>query len=205
MSGACSSAHSVGPAPFLTHPARCRYRWGHYLGAGIIISGIFVALFPQLVIKRQGGDTVQGILFFFLSNVPTAFSGVYKEIAFKGDEGILPTPVSMPFVSLLVCFWNRTDPAWLVDLNIYYVNAYVALFQWLIGWLYFPITAMYTIHSSFSSAILTLSFTLPPIPVLVLEAYLSKKCRITLLMVVDAWLVSIRFIRDPIQTTVAVA
>jgi len=66
----------------------CRYRWGHYIGAGIIISGIFVALFPQLILKSKGGNTIQGILFFFLANIPTAFSGVYKEIAFKGDEGL---------------------------------------------------------------------------------------------------------------------
>jgi len=57
---------------------------------------------------------VFGIIVFFLSVTPTAFSGVYKEIAFKGGE----------------------------DLDIYYVNAWVALFQFIIGMLFLPVTAI---------------------------------------------------------------
>jgi predicted permease len=90
------------------------YRWGHYIGAGIIMGGILLALIPKMLDNGGEGNTAFGIIVFFLSNVPTAFSGVYKEIAFKGEE----------------------------DLDIYYVNAYVAVFQFVLGWIYAPVTAI---------------------------------------------------------------
>lgn len=104
--------------PFIAHILKeqlhVRYRWGHYLGAFIIIVGIVVALLHAFLYSSgASGNTVFGIIVFFLSSTPTAFSGVYKEIAFKG-----------------------------ADLDIYYVNAWVALWQFLVGLLFLPITAI---------------------------------------------------------------
>jgi hypothetical protein len=101
-------------ARILREKLNVRYRWGHYLGALVIISGIVVALLHAFLSSNGASDnTVFGIIVFFLSATPTAFSGVYKEIAFKG-----------------------------ADLDIYYVNAWVCVFQFLVGLLFLPITAI---------------------------------------------------------------
>lgn len=53
----------------------CRYRWGHYLGALIIIVGIVVALLHAFLSSSgASGNSVFGIVVFFLSCTPTAFS-----------------------------------------------------------------------------------------------------------------------------------
>lgn len=90
-----------------------RYKILHYLGASIIMAGIVVALFPQFQ-HSSHGNTPFGIAVFIASAIPTALSGVYKEIAFKGVS----------------------------DMNVFYLNAWVALFQWIVGLLYLPITAI---------------------------------------------------------------
>lgn len=101
-------------ARILREKLNVRYRWGHYLGAFVIIAGIVVALLHAFLGSNgAAGNTVFGIIVFFLSATPTAFSGVYKEIAFKG-----------------------------ADLDIYYVNAWVCVFQFLVGLLFLPITAI---------------------------------------------------------------
>jgi len=101
-------------ARILREKLNVRYRWGHYLGALIIIAGIVVALLHAFLSSDgASGNSVFGIIVFFLSSTPTAFSGVYKEIAFKG-----------------------------ADLDIYYVNAWVSVFQFLIGLLFLPVTAI---------------------------------------------------------------
>lgn len=90
-----------------------RYRWTHLVGAALIVGGIVLALIPKLIEKKPaGGDqTKPGFaIMFFLAVIPTAFSNVFKEIAFKG-----------------------------ADLDIYLVNAWVATFQFLIGFPLLPI------------------------------------------------------------------
>jgi len=93
------------------------YKWNHYVGAGTILLGIVVSLYGQLFGGGDSGSSssVAGLIIFFSSSIPTAFSGVYKEIGFKG-----------------------------ADLDVYYVNAWVATYQFVVGMLFLPIT---TLHS----------------------------------------------------------
>ena len=91
------------------------YRWGHYLGAAIIIGGILTALLPALILEKSNNQTtILGIILFIASDIPNAFSGVYKEIAFKGEA----------------------------DLDIFMVNAWVSFFQFGWGCLFFPLTIL---------------------------------------------------------------
>ena len=60
------------------------YRWSHYTVAALIIAGIVVALISKLLTDTSN-NTVFGMVIFFLAAVPNSFSGVYKEIAFKGE------------------------------------------------------------------------------------------------------------------------
>jgi len=56
-------------------PNHSSYRWGHYLGALIIIIGIVVALLHAFLSSNgASGNTVFGIVVFFASCMPTAFS-----------------------------------------------------------------------------------------------------------------------------------
>jgi hypothetical protein len=96
---------------------KVRYRWTHLVGAGLIISGIILALVPQFLPKKKGADDDSSsgtsppfAIMFFLATIPTAFSNVFKEIAFKGT-----------------------------DLDIYLVNAWVATFQFIIGFPLLPL------------------------------------------------------------------
>lgn len=94
-----------------------KYRWNHYLGALTILFGVFVALYVKLFHHSGSSDSTQttivGVIIFLASTVPLAFSGVYKEIAFKG-----------------------------VDLDVYYFNAWVATFQVMWGVLFMPVSAI---------------------------------------------------------------
>ena len=90
-----------------------RYRWTHLVGAALIVGGIVLALIPKLIEKNKSAadQTKPGFaIMFFLAVIPTAFSNVFKEIAFKG-----------------------------ADLDIYLVNAWVATFQFFIGFPLLPI------------------------------------------------------------------
>mgnify|MGYP001076971382 CR=1 FL=1 len=96
---------------------KVRYRWSHLVGAGLIISGIVLALVPQFLPKKGkaaeesgSGTSPPFAIMFFLATIPTAFSNVFKEIAFKGT-----------------------------DLDIYLVNAWVATFQFIIGFPLLPL------------------------------------------------------------------
>eukprot|EP00029_Vermamoeba_vermiformis_P012180 TRINITY_DN699_c0_g1_i1.p1 TRINITY_DN699_c0_g1~~TRINITY_DN699_c0_g1_i1.p1 ORF type:complete len:395 (+),score=118.67 TRINITY_DN699_c0_g1_i1:38-1222(+) len=89
------------------------YRWSHYTGASLIIAGIVVALISKLL-NNNTNNTVFGMVIFFLAAVPNSFSGVYKEIAFKGE----------------------------VDLDVFYMNAWVALFQFILGIVTAPIISI---------------------------------------------------------------
>eukprot|EP01095_Lingulamoeba_sp_RSL-Kostka_P004570 TRINITY_DN157_c0_g1_i1.p1 TRINITY_DN157_c0_g1~~TRINITY_DN157_c0_g1_i1.p1 ORF type:complete len:503 (+),score=149.18 TRINITY_DN157_c0_g1_i1:53-1561(+) len=121
---------------------KVNYKWNHYVGAIVIIAGVFVSLYNQLINPdssaetsnsacpvppqsslssgaSSGADGVQsantptGLIIFFLSSIPTAFSGVYKEIGFKGT-----------------------------NLDVYLVNAWVATFQFVIGMFFLPLTKL---------------------------------------------------------------
>lgn len=92
-----------------------KYRWSHLVGAGLIIGGIVLALVPQFIKKKDDDSNSPGTsppfaIMFFLATIPTAVSNVFKEIAFKG-----------------------------ADLDIYLVNAWVATFQFFIGFPLLPI------------------------------------------------------------------
>lgn len=88
-----------------------RYRWTHLVGAALIVRGIVLALIPKFTSTQADNQTKVGFaIMFFLAVIPTAFSNVFKEIAFKG-----------------------------ADLDIYLVNAWVATFQFLIGFPLLPI------------------------------------------------------------------
>lgn len=93
---------------------KVHYRWTHLVGAALIIGGIVTALVPQLIDPSKGGQTAPGYaIMFFLAVIPTAISNVYKEIAFKGT-----------------------------DLDIFLVNAWVATFQFIIGFPLLPISVL---------------------------------------------------------------
>eukprot|EP01103_Thecamoeba_quadrilineata_P016233 TRINITY_DN536_c0_g1_i1.p1 TRINITY_DN536_c0_g1~~TRINITY_DN536_c0_g1_i1.p1 ORF type:complete len:512 (-),score=34.41 TRINITY_DN536_c0_g1_i1:663-2198(-) len=84
-----------------------------YLGATIIMSGLLVTCIGG----SQSGSSVGPIfwdLVFFSATIPLALSGVYKEIAFAEVN----------------------------DMDVWYLNGWVALFQFLIGILYAPLAAV---------------------------------------------------------------
>eukprot|EP01104_Vermistella_antarctica_P015975 TRINITY_DN5354_c0_g1_i1.p1 TRINITY_DN5354_c0_g1~~TRINITY_DN5354_c0_g1_i1.p1 ORF type:complete len:520 (+),score=90.27 TRINITY_DN5354_c0_g1_i1:296-1855(+) len=84
---------------------KVQYRWNHYTGALIIIGGIALALAPKILYPdADDHTTTAGVIIFSNAIIPLAVSGVYKEIAFKG-----------------------------ADLDVNYVNAWVATFQLMIG------------------------------------------------------------------------
>lgn len=89
-----------------------RYKWNNYLGALVILAAIGISLINQF--KPQGGQSLVinpiWCVLYFSSNIPSALSGVYKEIAFKAQP-----------------------------MDIYYLNAWVALWQFIIGLLLFPV------------------------------------------------------------------
>lgn len=63
---------------------RARYKLLQNIGAMIIVVGIVVVLIPSLLGNSTGNNPIWAMV-FFLSNVPTALSTVYKEMAFKGQ------------------------------------------------------------------------------------------------------------------------
>jgi len=65
---------------------------------------------------KGGAGSFSGDLLFFTATIPIAVSGVYKEIAFKSVD----------------------------DMDVWYLNGYVALPQFLIGLLYAPLAAVMT-------------------------------------------------------------
>lgn len=75
-----------------------------------------------------GAGPISGDLLFFTATIPIAVSGVYKEIAFKSVQ----------------------------DMDVWYLNGYVALPQFLIGLLYAPLAAVMTGTLSFFFFILVL-------------------------------------------------
>lgn len=89
-----------------------------YIGAVIIMIGIVVSMWGSLMTKQpadSGSVDVGAYILFFSATIPTAVSGVYKEIAFRGED----------------------------DLDVWYLNGWVALFQFLFGLTYAPLAATY--------------------------------------------------------------
>lgn len=87
-------------------------------------AGLVVSVWPDVYGGGSAGP-ISGDLLFFTATIPIAVSGVYKEIAFKSVS----------------------------DMDVWYLNGYVALPQFLIGLLYAPLAAVMTgisfSHSSF--------------------------------------------------------
>nr|CEL70022.1 TPA: Putative chloroquine resistance transporter [Neospora caninum Liverpool] len=94
---------------------RKRFHVAHYLGAAVIILGVLVVKLPDLLHPSpDGGDDMFVFnLLYLLSNLPVAISCVYKEMAFRG-----------------------------VEMGANYLQAWVALFQFLIGFLILPLNAL---------------------------------------------------------------
>eukprot|EP01027_Heterolobosea_sp_BB2_P008927 GEZU01013221.1.p1 GENE.GEZU01013221.1~~GEZU01013221.1.p1 ORF type:complete len:315 (-),score=110.10 GEZU01013221.1:184-1128(-) len=90
-----------------------RYKLFQYLGAAVILAGIGIS-FLDSVLYKSGASQVQNsaiwCVLYFSNNIPSALSGVYKEIAFKSQP-----------------------------MDIYYLNAWISLWQFIFGLLFFPI------------------------------------------------------------------
>lgn len=88
-----------------------------YVGAIIILGGLVVSVWPALT-KNSGSDnsSIGWYLIFFAATIPTALSAVYKEIAFRSVG----------------------------DMDVWYLNGWVALPQFVIGLLYAPLAASIT-------------------------------------------------------------
>jgi len=110
------------------------YKVPQYIGAVIILGGLVVSVYPSLagsgtpvlclvhsvgflikpVVGSSGGDPLWEIV-FFLATVPMAISAVYKQIAFES-----------------------------VDLDVWWLNGWVAVFQFVVGLTYAPLAAIMT-------------------------------------------------------------
>jgi len=92
---------------------RTYYTKFQYIGACIILCGLVISVWPSLT-GGDGGGPIVWDLVFFLATIPTALSGVYKEIAFREVE----------------------------DMDVWWLNGWVVLYQFLIGLLYAPLAAV---------------------------------------------------------------
>lgn len=90
------------------------YRPAQYIGASIIMVGLVVSVWDSLTGRSGGGTGPFGWdVVFFTATVPTALSAVFKQLAFDS-----------------------------VDLDVWYLNGWVSVFQFLIGLLYAPLAAV---------------------------------------------------------------
>eukprot|EP00475_Leptophrys_vorax_P045079 TRINITY_DN9261_c0_g1_i1.p1 TRINITY_DN9261_c0_g1~~TRINITY_DN9261_c0_g1_i1.p1 ORF type:complete len:546 (-),score=120.91 TRINITY_DN9261_c0_g1_i1:72-1709(-) len=90
-----------------------RYKKTQYAGAAVILVGILIALIPQYA--SGSGQQDNQLIFnaiYLISSIPAAFSGVYKEFAFT------------------------------VDMEVNYLQAWVATWQMLFGFVLAPINAL---------------------------------------------------------------
>eukprot|EP00753_Platysulcus_tardus_P016082 PLAT5399.4.p1 GENE.PLAT5399.4~~PLAT5399.4.p1 ORF type:complete len:469 (-),score=119.19 PLAT5399.4:17-1300(-) len=100
---------------------RTKYLKVHYIGAILVIYGVMVKLIPDLFFNKSGRtalcvhDCGGWIVLLILAQVPAAASNVYKEIALK-------------------------DAA--VDMDVWYLNAWIAIFQLFWGLLSFPLISV---------------------------------------------------------------
>ncbi|PFH34337.1 transmembrane protein [Besnoitia besnoiti] len=94
---------------------RKRFHLAHYLGACVIILGVLFVKLPELLhpLPDGGNDLFFFNLLYLLSNMPAAVSCVFKEVAFRG-----------------------------VEMDVNFLQAWVALFQFVIGFLVLPLSAL---------------------------------------------------------------
>jgi hypothetical protein len=107
---------------------KTKYKVYQYSGATLVIVGILVVLVPQLVSGVSGVQNV-GVWasVLVLSCVPMCLSSVYKEKAL-GDTGMY----------MLWCFTPSppqtcVHSAWLAEIDAIYMNFWVAVYQFIIG------------------------------------------------------------------------
>jgi len=87
-----------------------RYYSNHYFGLALTLSGVFLMIIPQLL-KEQKESNPLSILIYTLSVVPGVLSYIYKEKYLKGQA----------------------------ELNIWWMNCCISLWQFVIGMLTIPI------------------------------------------------------------------
>eukprot|EP00003_Mantamonas_plastica_P030638 TRINITY_DN7696_c0_g1_i1.p1 TRINITY_DN7696_c0_g1~~TRINITY_DN7696_c0_g1_i1.p1 ORF type:complete len:341 (-),score=108.64 TRINITY_DN7696_c0_g1_i1:665-1687(-) len=88
---------------------KARYVKTHYIGVFFIIAGVLVAMIPNFENSSGQSAGFIWILMFIVSNIPGAASNVYKENKLKA-----------------------------MDMDVWYFNAWVALFQLIFGFATFP-------------------------------------------------------------------
>eukprot|EP01137_Pigoraptor_chileana_P008059 Opistho-2@54385 len=91
------------------------YTVPQYLGALIILCGLLVSVWPAVTGGNGAGPALWDMI-FFTNTIPTALSSVYKEIAFRSVE----------------------------DMDVWYLNGYVAVYQFIFGLPYAPLAAVMT-------------------------------------------------------------
>eukprot|EP01126_Amoeba_proteus_P061758 TRINITY_DN831_c0_g1_i9.p1 TRINITY_DN831_c0_g1~~TRINITY_DN831_c0_g1_i9.p1 ORF type:complete len:462 (+),score=69.46 TRINITY_DN831_c0_g1_i9:272-1657(+) len=96
-----------------SHHFKTFYSVSQYVGAMIIMVGLIVSVWPSIHGSGNSG-TIGADLLFFSATIPIAVSGVYKEIGFKSVE----------------------------DMDVWYLNGYVAFPQFVLGLLYAPLAAV---------------------------------------------------------------
>jgi len=92
---------------------RARYSKGEILGAMIILGGAALTIVPSVLDASQGSLKWYAALVYFSSNIPMAFSAVYKEWAFKNET-----------------------------VNVFYLTFYVSVYQFLISFLFMPVLGL---------------------------------------------------------------
>ena len=100
---------------------RERYQVMQYVGATIIMCGVAIVLLPNLLAQHTGTAAANNTdvpvfnILFFMANIPSAMSGVYKEVAFKDST---------------------------VDVPVNWLQSWVALFQMCIGFILIPVNTL---------------------------------------------------------------
>jgi drug/metabolite transporter (DMT)-like permease len=106
-----------------------RYRWTQYVGATIILGGVSIVILPNIIKQHDSSPAAanppQGVqqntdillfnILFLISAIPSALSSVYKELAFRDSDA---------------------------DIPVNYLQAWVALFQLLIGLMLIPLNTL---------------------------------------------------------------
>ena len=87
-----------------------RYHTNHYIGLGLTLSGVVLIIIPQLMKGHQTESNPLAILIYTLSIVPGVLSYIYKEKCLKGQQ----------------------------ELNIWWMNSWISLWQFVIGLLTIP-------------------------------------------------------------------
>jgi len=89
------------------------YSVSQYIGAVIVLGGLVLSVWPSFF-GGKGAGPWSWDLIFFTATIPTALSGVYKEIGFRSVD----------------------------DMDVWYLNGWVILPQFIIGLFYAPLAAV---------------------------------------------------------------